>query len=125
MWLALDTATDRASIAVGMPGEAPASLPSWSLPPSPADSYVPPLSANSFQIGTYVGGELGSLPFDEQTMIGFSTNLEGVQEAGRNYYPLQLSMRAPDIAAADRDPLELPAETTIAVEIPTDLLEIR
>ncbi|KAI5914628.1 hypothetical protein [Thauera sp. 2A1] len=112
------------TLAVGMPGAASAAHPAWSLPASPADGYVPPLAAHSFEIGTYVGGQIGSPPFNETTMIGFTTNLSGPSVAGRNYYPHQLSMRAPDVAPEDRNPLDLPAVAQIDVAIPTDTLEV-
>ena len=124
----MDTASGAAissvSLAVGMPGATPATLPAWTLPTAPADDYNPPLSAFSFEIGTFVGGKPDSAPFDESTMIGFSTNLNSVTEAGREYYPHQLSMRAPDIAAEDRDPRTLTTSAQIDVTVPTDLLEI-
>lgn len=115
-------ATTSVSLAVGMPGNAPAAHPVWSLPAAPVDDYVPPVDAYSFTIGTYVGGVVGAPPWDEETMLGFSTNYEG-NVIGAEYYPHQLRIKAPDIAAEDRDPRELVSETEIAVAIPTDLLE--
>ncbi len=117
-------AVTSVTLAVGMPGAVAASLPAWSLPAAPVDAYTPPLSAFSFAIGTYVGGEPDSPAFDPETMVGFSTNLNGVEEAGRNYYPHELSIGAPDIAAEDRDPRTLESITEVAVAVPTDLLEI-
>lgn len=124
----MDTATGQAvtsvELAVGMPGNTPAALPSWTLPDSPLDSYVPPRRSYSFRIGTYIGGQFGGPEFDPDEMIGFCTNLRGPELAGRNYYPYQLSMRSPDIADEDRDPLDLSSELTVDVAVPTDLLEI-
>lgn len=124
----MDPATGEAvsaiTLAVGMPGATPAALPDWALPASPADTYVPPLGANSFRIGTFVGGTSESPVFDAEAMIGFATNLNGPVIEGREYYPHQLSIRAPDIAPEDRDPLELPAVSEFAVQLPTDILEI-
>lgn len=117
-------AISTVTFAVGMPGATPAALPAWTLPAAPVDDYAPALSAFSFEIGTFVGGKADSAPFDEETMIGFATNLNSVTEAGREYYPHQLSMRAPDIAAEDRDPRTLPTSSQIDVTVPTDLLEI-
>lgn len=123
------TAITQIAVAIGMPGDTPAAQPVWSLPAPPADPYVPPLSAYGFQIGTYVGGEITSPPFNEPAMIGFVTNLEdlGLTDAernARNWYPLQLSIKAPDIAAESRDPRDLKSETTLEVAVPTSLLEI-
>lgn len=112
------------TLAVGMPGATTASQPEWSPPPPPVDGYTPPLSAFSFEIGTYLGGQLDSPPFDADAMVGFSTNLNGVEEPGRHYYPHELSIRAPGISAEDRDPRTLESLTEVAVDVPTDLLEI-
>ncbi|WP_287365798.1 hypothetical protein [Thauera sp.] len=121
--VASGNATSEVLLAVGMPGNADAPHPEWVLPPAPVDEYVPPVSAYSCTIGTYVGGDPGSLPFDESAMVGFVTNREGAAVEGREYYPHKLTIRAPDMAAEDRDPRELVSETEIAVAIPTDLLE--
>lgn len=112
------------TLAVGLPGAVSASLPDWTLPSAPVDAYTPPLAAFSFTVGTYVGGKTDSPPFDAETMVGFCTNLNGVEEAGRNYYPHELSIGAPEIAAEDRDPRTLESVTEVAVDVPTDLLEI-
>lgn len=122
--VATGAATSYLGIAVGMPGEASATLPVWTLPPAPAPAYVPPISSFSFEIGEYVGGGPESAEWDEATMIGFSTNLLGPSDDALNYYPHQLSIKAPDLAAEDRDPAELTAAATIPITIPTDLLEI-
>lgn len=123
------SALTRVTLAVGMPGAAPATHPEWSLPAAPVDSYVPPPGAHSFECGTYVGGEFLAPPFDEETMIGFVTNVEDasltdVEREALNWYPHQLSIRAPTIAAEDRDPLDLSVTSEIAVAVPTDHLEI-
>lgn len=124
----LDTAAGAASsdigVAVGMPGATPASHPVWVLPAAPAETYTPPLSAYSFEIGTFVGGEIASPAFDADTMIGFSTNQEGAVYYDREYYPHQLSIRSPDMAAEDRDARTLTSTTTISVTVPTDTLEV-
>ena len=122
-------AITQLAIAVGMPGATPAAQPLWSLPARPADPYSPPLSAYGCQIGTYVGGEIDSPVFNEATMIGFCTNIEDLgltdaQRNSRNWYPLQLSIKSPDIAAESRDPREVASDTTIEVAVPTSLLEI-
>lgn len=125
---ALDVGTGEAvtscAVAVGLPGNADASMPVWVLPAAPVDSYEPPLSAYSFAIGTFVGGLPTSPPFDEASMIGLATNAEGIADPSYHYYPHQLSIRAPDLAAEDRDPRTLESVTTITVDVPTDLLEI-
>lgn len=116
-------ASTEVTLAVGMPGNAAAAHPAWALPAAPVDDYVPPIDAYSCEIGTFVGGESGTPAWDDETMIGFSTNYEG-DLPGAEYYPHQLRIKAPDIAAEDRDPRELTASAEIAVSIPTDLLEI-
>lgn len=128
----MDTVTGAAvstvTLAVGMPGATADALPAWTLPASPQHDFSPPLSAYSFELGAFVGGEPDSPPFDEATMIGFTTNgvnfYNDQEGAGINWYPHQLSMRAPDIAAEDRDPLTLTTSAQIDVAVPTDLLEI-
>lgn len=117
-------ATTTATVAVGMPGNADASLPAWSLPEAPAPAAAPPLSAYSFKCGTYIGGQLSSEPFDRESMIGFSTNVNGADDPALEYYPHQLTVKAPEIAAHDRDPQERKVETVVTVDVPTDLLEI-
>lgn len=124
----MDVSTGRATttlgVAVGMPGETSATLPVWSLPAAPPSAYVPPISAYSFEIGEFVGGDLDSPAWDEATMVGFATNLQGPTDDALNYYPHQLSIKAPDLAEEDRDPVKLTATATITTSIPTDLLEI-
>lgn len=115
------------AVAVGLPGNADAAMPSFTVPALAAEDLARPLSAYSAEIGTYVGGEPESPPFDAETMIGFCTNRTRSGAEGEdtwNYYPHQLSIRAPSIDEIDRDPVTLTAETTIDVQIPTDLLEM-
>lgn len=128
----MDTGTGSAitelTVAVGLPGSSDGSLPTWTLPDVPQDDYTPPMSAYDFTIGTYVGGEPDSPEFDESTMIGFSTNnadvLTDAEKNARKWYPHQLSVLPPTIAAEDRDPRVLTTETIIETAIPTDTLEI-
>lgn len=117
-------AVTTASIAVGLPGDESASLPTWTLPTAPAIDDVRPPATYSFEIGTFVGGLGTSVPFDEETMIGFSTNVEEPPIFAENFYPHQLSIRAPDVEARDRDPITLEAAAVIETSIPTDLLEL-
>lgn len=117
-------AVTRVVLAVGLPGDATAAHPTWTLPVPQAPDDVRGAEAYSFEIGTFVGGELASVPFDEETMIGFSTNRERPPLEADNFYPHQLSMKAPDIEARDRDPIEVPVVSSLATVIPTDLLEL-
>lgn len=117
-------ATTDIAVAVGMPGATPAALPAWSLPASPYVPALPSLDQLSATIGTYVGGLASSPPFDAETMIGLVTNEDGAEVPGRNYYPVGLSIRWPDLTSADRDPRELSAAAAISVTVPTDTLEI-
>lgn len=112
------------SLAIGLPGDESASLPSWTLPATPAIDDERPPGTYSFEIGTFVGGLGTSVPFDEETMIGFATNVEEPPVFAENFYPHQFSMRAPDLAAIDRDPIALGAAAVIETAIPTDLLEL-
>lgn len=116
-------AVTSVTVAVGFPGGTTASMPTWTLPtiPAPDDEREP--DAYSFEIGTFVGGELTSPVFDEEAMIGFSTNRERPPLLAENFYPHQLSIRAPNIEALDRDPLQIPVTQSIETAIPLDLLE--
>lgn len=117
-------AITSAVLAVGMPGDQEASHPTWTLPAvaAPQDERGP--QAYSFEVGTFVGGLVDSPPFDAETMIGFSTNRNTPSLLATNFYPHQLSMKAPDVDALDRDPLELPVSSVIETAIPLDLLEL-
>lgn len=122
-------AVSKITLSVGMPGAVDANHPVWTLPAPPVDDYVPPPGSHSFVCGTYVGGDFGSPKFDEELMIGFCTNVEDasltdIERDARNWYPHQLSIKAPDIAARDRNPIELANTAEISVSVPTDLLEI-
>ena len=117
-------ATTDIAVAVGMPGATPAALPAWSLPASPYVPALPSLDQLSATIGTYVGGLSSSPPFDAETMIGLVTNEDGAEVAGRNYYPVGLTIGWPDLTADDRDPRELTAAAVVSVAVPTDTLEI-
>lgn len=117
-------ATTDIAVAVGMPGATPDALPAWSLPASPYVPALPSLDQLSATIGTYVGGLASSPPFDAAAMIGLVTNEDGAEVPGRNYYPVGLSIRWPDLTSADRDPRELTAAAAISVTVPTDTLEI-
>lgn len=120
-------ARTHVEVAVGMPGNVAASLPEWELPAVEMPDETRPLTAYSLDVPTFVGGEPTSPPWDPETMVGFATNLVGVgepDESTYHYYPHQLALRAPDIDALDRDPLEVLVQAQIEGESPTDLLEI-
>ena len=117
------SAITSVTLAVGMPGNTPASHPQWDIPPVPADPYTPPAAAFECAIGTYVGGTEEAPPFDDASMVGFSTNIEG-PFPDSEVYPHQLRIKAPDLAPEDRDPREAVVETTLNVTVPTDFLEI-
>lgn len=59
-------------------------------------------------------------------MIGFSTNAKAGADFDANApaYPYALSVQAPEIEAAVRDPITLPKPSAYAVAIPQDILEI-
>lgn len=117
------SAITSVTVAVGMPGNTGAPHPIWTLPAPPVDTYTPPLSAFSCEIGTYVGGSPASQAWDQDTMIGFSTNHD-VDRIDSEYYPHQLRIKSPPLAAEDRDPRDLPVSAEIAVTVPTDILEV-
>lgn len=124
----MDTETGEAvttvALAVGLPGDTAASMPTWSLPTVPALSEERPPATYSFDIGTHVGGLLTSPPWDEAAMVGFATNVELPNALAENFYPHQLSIKAPDVIAEDRDPLTQAVAQTVETTIPTDLLEL-
>ncbi|MFT3758970.1 hypothetical protein [Thauera sp.] len=111
-------------LAFGLPGDADVAMPAWLLPPAPEDTYVPPVGAFSCEIGTYVGGDASSPPWDEDSMVGFSTNYQDGGDGDAEYYPHQLRVHAPALAAEDRDPRDLPVAALYEIDIPTDLLEM-
>lgn len=118
-------ATTSLEVALALPGNVHQALPTWSLPATPADTS--PAGTYTCTIGEYIGGLETSVPFDEATMVGFSTNLADLltdaAKASREWYPLQLSIQAPDLEETARDPLTLTTSATINVAVPTDLLE--
>ena len=124
----INVATGRAAseltLAVGLPGNASAAQPSWALPVAPVDNYTPPLSAFSFEIGTFIGNRFGAPPFDDATMIGFCTNYEGGADPAYNYYPDKFEVLSPSLAAEDRDPRTLESAAEFVVDVPTDILEM-
>jgi hypothetical protein len=96
-------------------------------PAAPTDPTPAPGSAQlAAEIGLYIGQTTASAPYDQDVMIGFTTNAK----AGADYdfsapaYPLAMSIGAPEIEAAVRDPITLTAAATYAVAIPQDPLEV-
>lgn len=103
------------------PDDAPAA------PAAPVDPTPAPGPARlAATIDLYVGQTEDAPPYDEATMIGFSTNAR----AGAGFdalapaYPLAMSIGAPEIEAAARDPITLDKSATFAVAIPQDTLEV-
>ncbi|WP_068634721.1 hypothetical protein [Thauera butanivorans] len=119
-------AITSAELVFGLPGNADAERVPWVLPATPHDSYSPPASAFSCEIGTFVGGGVSSAPWDDSAMIGFSTNYQqsGEESDAYEFYPHQLRVQAPALAAEDRDPRDLPVAAQYEIDIPTDLLEM-
>lgn len=124
------------TLAVGLPGApAPYVAPTWTLPARPnpeavvaAAGGLPP-GGVSGRSSYYIGGLASSQLFNPETMIGFITNVDDPTMAqataeGRNWYPYQLTIGAPDILASDRDPMDLPADATFEMDLPTFTLEI-
>jgi len=108
--------------AVGLqPDDAPAA------PAAPVDPTPAPGPAQlSATIDMYIGQTEETLPYDEETMIGFTTNARAgaTFDALAPAYPLAMSIGAPEIEAAVRDPITLDKSATFAVAIPQDTLEV-
>ncbi len=133
---AAGTAITELTLAVGLPGDSDSAAPTWALPDRPdPDAVLTPgggagLGGVAARHTYYVGG-LGSSPdFNEATMIGFATNstrnnlAPDIEKNALNWYPLQLTIEAPEIPDSDRDPLDIPVAQSYAWAVPTDLLEI-
>lgn len=98
-----------------------------SAPAAPTDPTPAPEAAQlAAVIDLYVGQTDTSVEYNEATMIGFTTNARaGAGFSAIGYaYPLAMSIGAPEIEAAVRDPITLPAAATYAVAIPQDPLEV-
>ena len=108
--------------AVGLQDDDPVDAPAAPVDPTPA----PGAAAYGCRCDMYIGQVSGAPEFDDATMIGFSTNAKAGAEFDANApaYPYALSVEAPEIEAAVRDPITLPKPSAYAVAIPQDLLEI-
>jgi len=108
--------------AVGLQDDDPVDAPAAPTDPTPAPGPA--------QLGCicdmYIGQVTGAPEFDDATMIGFSTNAKAGADfdAEAPAYPYALSVQAPEIEAAVRDPITLPKPAAYAVAIPQDILEI-
>lgn len=108
--------------AVGLQDDDPVEAPAAPVDPTPAPG--------SAQLGCvcdmYIGQVTGAPEFDDATMIGFSTNAKAGADFDANApaYPYALSVQAPEIEAAVRDPITLPMPSAYAVAIPQDLFEV-
>ena len=133
---AAGTAITELTLAMGLPGNVGPAAPAWALPdrPDPDAVLTPGGGAGIGGVAarhTYYVGGLGSSPeFDEATMIGFATNstrnnlAPDAEKNALNWYPLQLTIEAPEVPASDRDPLDIPVAQDYPWNVPTDLLEI-
>ncbi len=108
--------------AVGLQDDDPVEAPAAPVDPTPA----PGAAAYGCRCDMYIGQVSGAPEFDEANMIGYSTNAKAGSEFDANApaYPYALSVEAPEIEAAVRDPITLPRPANHAVAIPQDLLEI-
>lgn len=108
--------------AVGLQPDDEPAAPAAPVDPTPA----PGPAALAATIDLYIGQTEDTLPYDEETMIGFSTNARaGISfDALAPAYPLAMSIGAPEIEAAVRDPITLDKSATFAVAIPQDTLEV-
>lgn len=108
--------------AVGLQDDDPVEAPAAPVDPTPAPSPA--------QLGCvcdmYIGQVSGAPEFDDATMFGFSTNAK----AGADFdpsapaYPYALSVQAPEIEAAVRDPITLQKPSSHSVSIPQDMFEV-
>ncbi len=108
--------------AVGLQTDDPADPPAAPADPTPA----PGTAQLACECDLYVGQTMTSPPYDEAVMIGFTTNARAgaTFDALAPAYPLALTVGAPEIEAAVRDPITLPQAATYSVAIPQDTLEI-
>lgn len=132
--LSIDTGTAVTSFAVAISGYGAAGIVPYSAPPDipdpdPIDDETAEkvdVAAYGCECGLYIGQQTGSGNYSEDAMIGFTTNakLGAMYDPLGPVYPLQFSMRAPDIEASSRDALELAAAIDQTIAIPTDLFEV-
>ncbi len=108
--------------AVGLQADDPADPPTAPADPTPA----PGAAQLACACDLYVGQTMTSPPYDEAVMIGFTTNARAgaTFDALAPAYPLALTVGAPEVEAAVRDPIALPQTATYSVAIPQDTLEI-
>ncbi|MCQ9378795.1 hypothetical protein [Methyloversatilis sp. XJ19-49] len=126
----IDAGEHDTEFAVAISGFSAVGLQDDDEPDAPAAPTDPTPAPGSAAYGCicdmYVGQVSGAPEFDEALMIGFSTNARAGSEfdAGAPAYPYALSVQAPEIEAAVRDPITLTQAASYAVAIPQDLLEI-
>ncbi len=108
--------------AVGLQDDDPVDAPAAPVDPTP----VPGAAAYGCRCDMYIGQVSGAPEFDEANMIGYSTNAKAGAEFDANApaYPYALSIEAPEIEAAVRDPITLAKPAAYAVAIPQDLFEV-
>lgn len=108
--------------AVGLQDDDPVDAPAAPVDPTPA----PGAAAYGCRCDMYIGQVSGAPEFDEANMVGYSTNAKAGDEfdAEAPAYPYALSVEAPEIEAAVRDPITLPMPSAYAVAIPQDLFEV-
>lgn len=101
-----------------------------SAPTQPADpSAAPAATAWSLKAGTYVGQRVGQAAYDDEGMVGFTTNLvaddaTGTYDPFGDAYPIRFRVASPEIEASATNPLDLSATHEYAVDIPQDLFEV-
>ena len=85
-----------------------------------------PALAHACEAGLYIGQQFGARAYDEDSMIGFSTNakLGATYDPTAPSYPIQFSIKTPEIEATSRDALELPVTLSETIAIPTDIFEV-
>lgn len=110
---------------VGLQPYDPPAAPAAPADPSPAPAPV----AWALKCSTYAGRRTGAPAFNDDTMVGFSTNLSaddgmGTYDPFGELYPVQFSVDAPEVESAARDPLELAVTQDYAADVPQDQFEV-
>lgn len=131
------TAVTEVDLAVGFPGNTAGGFAPLVLPDRPNPDAIPATSGPAGHFGGaatrqnwWVGGLPTSPQFNERQMLGYVTNsaknalAPDADKAAMAWYPKQLTVEAPEVPAADRDPMEIPVAVEYPWSVPTDLLEV-
>ncbi|MCP5233409.1 MAG: hypothetical protein H6948_15225 [Zoogloeaceae bacterium] len=129
----IDAGEATTTVALAISGHATVGLQPYDPPAAPAQpadpTPAPAPAAYGIQAGTFSGRRVGAPAYNQDTMIGFSTNnsaddSQGVYSPTAELYPVQFSVGSPDIESPARDPLELASTIEFAVDVPQDPFEV-